>query len=437
MHKMTMRTRREYLKQLKQRYLKAGKKQKGAFLDEAAETTGLHRNYLIEQLSPWTDLDWKDHRPRKPRTSLYSNEVIYYLKKIWDVLDCPCGQRMVGSMLDTLDALERHGELIISDMMRKKLLEVSASTIDRRLRRFKVGRLRRLHGSTKPGSLLKKQIPIELSRWNETELGHSELDLVAHNGGDPEGDFANTLTDTDLASAWTEQEAFLGKSEKRVIYALAAIDGRRPFDRKSIDTDSGGEFINWQLWRHCKANDVIFTRGRPGKKNDNAHVEEKNWTHVRKLVGYHRYDTKRQVDLLNDLYRNEWRLYENFFQATLKLTEKKRIGGHLQKKYARAKTPYQRIMESSEVAESIKTKLKAQFLLLNPAELKRQIEKKLEALKQTVRARKAQQSETHPEKQRTTMRLERVAAPEMMLTLSSGMPAAVPSHSLTPSSLKS
>lgn len=422
-----MRTRREYLKQLKQRYLKTSKKHKGALLDEAVETTGLHRNYLIEQLSPWVDLDGKDCRSRKPRQPLYDNEVVYYLKKIWDILDCPCGQRMVGSVKDTLDALERHGEFIISNTMREKLLDVSASTVDRRLRRFKVGRLRRLHGSTKPGSLLKKQIPIELSRWNETELGHSELDLVAHNGGDPEGEFANTLTDTDLASGWTELEAFLGKSEKRVIYGLAAIDGRRPFGRKSIDTDSGGEFINWQLWRFCQETDVRFTRGRPGKKNDNAHVEEKNWTHVRKLVGYHRYDTKRQADLLNDLYRNEWRLYENFFQATVKLHEKKRIGGHLQKKYEKAKTPYQRIMESPEVDAGTKAKLKAQFLSLNPAALKRQIEKKLEVLKQTVRASKVQQSKENAKKRSATMRSARVLDPEMILALPSGAPCAIPS----------
>lgn len=427
MRKMTMQTRREYLKQLKKRYLKAGKKQKGLLLDEAGETTGLHRNYCIEQLSPWIDLDGKDRRQRKQRTPLYDNEVVYYVKKIWDVLDCPCGQRMVGSIPDTLDALERYRELIISGAMRAKLLSISGATIDRRLRRFKIGRMRRLHGGTKPGSLLKKQIPIELSRWDETELGHSELDCVAHNGGDPEGEFANTLTDTDLASAWTELEAFLGKSEKRVMYAIAAIDGRRPFDRKSIDTDSGGEFINWELWRFCEESAIRFTRGRPGKKNDNAHVEEKNWTHVRKLVGYHRYDTKRQVDLLNDLYRNEWRLYENFFQATVKLTEKKRIGGHLQKKYEKAKTPYQRIMESPAVDETTKAKLKAQFLSLNPAELKRHIEKKLDVLKQTVRARKERQSKEDAEKRSTTMRSVRVLEPEMILALPSRTPCAIPS----------
>ena len=406
MRKMTMHARHEYLKQLKYRYLKASKRQKGSFLDEAVNTTGMHRNYIIGQLRPAVSLAEKTRKPRKPT---YDNEVVYFLKKIWDILDCPCGQRMVGSMESAVDALIRHKELKLSTTMRERLCSVSSSTIDRRLCRFKKGRLRRLHGSTKPGSLLKQQIPIELSRWNETELGHSEIDLVAHNGGDPEGVFAHTLTDTDLASGWTELEAFLGKSEKRVILGMASIDGRRPFPRRSIDSDSGGEFINWELWRLCQETNIRFTRGRPGKKNDNAHVEQKNWTHVRQLVGYHRYATTRQVDLLNDLYRNEWQLYENFFQATVKLIEKKRIGGHLLRRYAKAKTPYQRIMESEEVDTTMKERLRKQFLALNLAELKRNIEKKVDAIRRTVRT----------EKQRATMRADRVSNPEMILTLPS------------------
>ena len=162
------------------------------------------------------------------------------------------------------------------------------------------------------------------------------------------------------------------------------IDNRRPFKRKSIDSDSGAEFINWHLLEWRKLRNILFTRGRPGKKNDNPHVEQKNWTHVRKLVGYHRYDTKQQIDLLNDLYRNEWRLYENFFQPTIKLVEKKRIGGHLKKKYEIAKTPYQRIMESKEVDEKTKIESKQLYESLNPTELKRQIERKLDVLCKTL-----------------------------------------------------
>jgi len=386
MPKMSMNARREYLIQLKPRYLKLSKKDKGLFLTEASETTGLNKNYLSGLLQAMVDLKWRQIRPRKPRKKIYDNEVVYHLKKIWDVLDCPCGERMKGSLPGTLDALIRHKEIIVSDEMKNKLLKASPSTIDRVLKRFKAIKRRSLHGSTKPGSFLKKHIPIELSRWDEKKLGWSEIDLVSHNGGNPNGFFANTLTDTDLASGWTELAAFLGKSELRVVESLSAIDNRRPFKRKGIDSDNGSEFINWNLLRFCEQEDIKFTRGRSGKKNDNAHVEQKNWTHVRKLVGYRRYDTKRQVDLLNDLYQNEWRSYENFFQATVKLKEKKRIGGHLHKKYEPAKTPYQRIIESDEVDETTKTRLKEQYLSLNPAELKQQIKKKLEVIIQTTKS---------------------------------------------------
>lgn len=385
---MTMRSRREYLKRIKTRYLQASRKEKTKLLDEAVKTAGLNRKYVTSLFSVVTSLEPRVGVRRKRRQPIYDNEASYFLKKIWDILDCPCGQRMVGSIPGTLEALIRHGEFNFSREMQEKLLAMSASTIDRKLKRWKTSRLRKLHGSTKPGTLLKKQIPIELSRWNETRLGYSEIDLVAHNGGDPEGDFAHTLTDTDLASGWTEVESFMGKSERRVVYALSAIDTRRPFDREGIDSDSGGEFINWLLWGFCKDQDIAFTRGRPNHKNDNAHVEEKNWTHVRKLVGYHRYETTRQIALMNDLYRNEWRLYENFFQATLKLTEKKRIGGHLYRKYDVPKTPYQRIMESAEVGQKIKDELQRKFRSLNPAALKRHIEKKLHSLLRTVRTRR-------------------------------------------------
>lgn len=386
---MTMITRLEYLKRMKIDYLHTqSRPDRTRLLNQIEKTTGLNRKYLIMRLAARISLEPNVTISRKPRKPQYNNTVVYYLKKLWDVLDCPCGQRMVGAIPDTLDALVRHGEICLSSEMRETLLNVSASTIDRKLKRWKKGRLRRLHGTTKPGSLLGKHIPISLSRWNETELGFSEIDLCAHNGGNPLGEFANTFVDTDLASGWTEQEAFLGKSEKYVILAIAAIDGRRPFARRGIDSDNGSEFINWHLWRFCCDHDVAFSRGRPNHKNDNAHVEQKNWTHVRKLVGYHRYDNARQVNLLNNLYRNEWRLYENFFQPTLKLEEKKRVGGHLHRIYGIPKTPYQRIMESNAVPATTKARLKKRFESLNPAALKHAIEHKLHAILATTKHRK-------------------------------------------------
>ena len=382
---MTMTSRLEYLIQKKKEYLKTkNKEEKSALLHEICSTTGFHRKHAIRVLSAKHDVRAHLTKQRKKRGSPYTNEVRYYLKKIWDILDCPCGQRLAPVLTPTIEALERHRELMIPTDVKEKLIHISSATIDRILQIFKRQKRRRLHGTTKPGSLLKKQIPIQLSRYNVQELGHGEMDLVAHNGGNPEGEFAHTLVETDLSSGWVEQEAFLGKAQRRVKQSLIRIDKRRPFQRKSIDSDSGGEFINWLLYKWCVEEKILFTRGRPGKKNDNPHVEQKNWTHVRKLVGYHRYETKKQIDLLHDLYRNEWRLYENFFQPTVKLIEKKRIGGRVKKKYEKAKTPYERIMASKEVGTKTKAGLEKQYESLNPAELKRQIEKKLNILFRTI-----------------------------------------------------
>ena len=383
---LSMSARREYLIGKKATYLKTKeRKVKSSMLDEICETTGLNRKYVVELLSSKQDLHGKKNRQRKARKKTYGNDMIPALKKIWNILDCPCGQRLAPIVEPTIDALERHHELTLSHEVKKKLITASPSTIDRLLKPWRASARRTLHATTKPGSFLKRQIPIELSRWDEKHPGYSEIDLCAHNGGNPEGEFANTLVDTDLATGWTEQEAFLGKAQKRVLTALNSIDAERPFPRLGIDSDTGGEFINWLLYTFCQNQKIQFTRGRPGKKNDNPYVEEKNWTHVRKIVGYHRYDTPEQVNLLNDLYRRELRLYENFFQSVMKLTAKHREGGRQHRVYDRPKTPYQRVLELEDVSESKKQELRAIYQTLNPAALKRKIDEKLQRLKRTVK----------------------------------------------------
>ena len=279
---------------------------------------------------------------------------------------------------------DSHKEIVLSFEMKEKLLTASPSTIDRLLKPWRASVRRTLHSTTKPGSFLKRQIPIQLSRWDEKRPGFSEIDLCAHNGGNPEGEFANTLVDTDLATGWTEQEAFLGKAQKRVLTSLKNIDEERPFPRLGIDSDTGGEFINWLLYTFCQDYAIVFTRGRPGKKNDNPYVEQKNWTHVRKVVGYHRYDTQTQVNLLNDLYRHELRLYENFFQPVMKLIAKRREGGRQHRTYDRPQTPYQRVLASSYVSETKKQELRTLYVTLNPAALRRKMELKLQTLKRTI-----------------------------------------------------
>lgn len=384
---MSIPSRREYLAHLQPRYLKASKRQKTEFLNEVRTTTGLDRKHCIHLLQARTNFTAKRQRAQTPkrRWRRYGNDVTYWLKKVWDILDCPCGQRLAPALRPTMEALLHHREMAIPGSVQLKLRMISSSTCDRLLKPWRAQRRRTLHGSTKPGALLKRQIPIRLSQWDIKDLGHSEIDLVAHNGGNGDGEFAHTLTDTDLASGWTELEAIIGKAQQRVVAALERMDERRPFRRRSIDSDTGSEFINWLLYRWCTGAGVEFTRGRPGKKNDNAHVEQKNWTHVRKLMGYHRYETDDQVNRMNDLYRNEWRQYENFFQPTIKLKEKVRTGGHVRKVYEIAKTPYQRMLESSAVDEGTKQRLREQHRSLNPAELKRTIERKLDGIIQTVK----------------------------------------------------
>lgn len=383
---LSMSARREYLIGKKSTYLKTkDRKTKSQMLDEICETTGLNRKYVVEQLSTKVALSEKRTRKRNARPKTYGNDVVIPLKKIWNILDCPCGQRLAPVIGQTIEALERHKEMTFSFEMKEKLLNASPSTIDRLLKPWRASARRTLHSTTKPGSFLKRQIPIQLSRWDEKHPGFSEIDLCAHNGGNPEGEFANTLVDTDLATGWTEQETFLGKAQKRVLTGLKHIDEARPFPRLGIDSDTGGEFINWLLFTFCQERSIAFTRGRPGKKNDNPYVEQKNWTHVRKVVGYHRYDTQEQVNILNDLYAQELRLYENFFQPVMKLTAKHREGGKQHRVYDTPQTPYQRVLACEDVSEIKKEELRALYATLNPAELKRNIELKLQRLKRTVK----------------------------------------------------
>lgn len=386
---MSLLARREYLKRLKSRYMKASVEAKGKMLDECCEVTGLTRKHVIVNLSAKTDLEHKTTRQRKARTEIYDKRFVVTLKKIWEILDFPCGARLKPVLLPMVDKLVAFNELTVSDEIKEKLEHVSIWTIDTKLRRSRVEARRRIQGTTRPGSLLKSQIPIRTSSWQETHPGFFELDTVAHCGNSAAGEFANTLDVTDILTGWTEQEVFLGKAEKRVVHGLDLIKQRLPFPLKGIDPDNGGEFINWSLWHYCQERTIEFTRGRPYKKNDNAHIEQKNWTHVRQVYGYERIEEQKIVDLMNDLNRHELRLYKNFFQPTMKLIEKKRVGQHKEKikrVYDVPKTPYQRVVLCGEVTQDEKDKLIKWYDSLNPAELRRTILKKLSHIKKCITA---------------------------------------------------
>lgn len=377
---MSLHSRREYLTKMKLRYLKASSDKKTQMLDEYCAATKMNRKYVIRLLSPRISLKEKKTKARKKRRPTYDNQVTYYLKKIWEVLDYPCAERLRPMIPEMLRKLETWKELVCSSEMKEKLVRISVSTIRRRLTRTRTEMMRKICGTTKPGSLLKSQIPIRTSSWEETRPGYCELDTVAHCGSSASGEFANTLNVTDILTGWSEQETFLGKAQKRVIPALDRINHRMPFGIKGADPDNGSEFINAAMIAYCMENKIEFTRGRPYRKNDNAHIEQKNWTHVRQVFGYVRVEDQMVVDLMNDLNRNELRLYKNFFQPAMKLIEKMRVGKHGQKivrVYDIPKTPYQRTLDSADVDEKKKKMLRNLYDRLNPAELKRIIEKKL------------------------------------------------------------
>ncbi len=374
--KMSLKSRKELVKKAKGRYLNEDKFQKTVILDELRKNTELNRNYLVQMLSAKIDLDYVNPINRKRREA-YDANVIHYLKKVWSTFDYPCGQRLEPMMSEYISVLEKFKEIIFPDSVKVKLLKISAATIDRRLEKFRMFRHKKVFSTTKPGSLLKKNIPIKTSSWDETRLGFGELDTVAHCGSNAAGEFIFTLTYTDICSQWTISEAVMGKGQAGIKFALDNIAKRLPFPLKGIDPDNGSEFINWQLYDHCLANNIEFTRGRPYAKNDNAHIEQKNYTHVRKLMGYKRLNEKHQLKKMNDLYWNEWDFYKNFFIPNKKLIEKKRVGTKIVKKYDIPKTPYQRLLEHKDFPEVEKEKLRQIYAKLNPAEIKRNIDKKL------------------------------------------------------------
>lgn len=272
-----------------------------------------------------------------------------------------------------IETLTRDKELFLSPPEKQLLLEISPATIDRFLtsaRKKVFGKGRTI---TKPGTLLKHQIPIHVfTRWDARKPGFGEVDLVAHCGVTAKGEFAYTLDFIDLDINWNECVAFLGKGENNAMGAVQIIRKRLPFPLLGIDSDNGEEFINWELYRWCQKEKITFTRCREYHKNDQAHVEEKNWSVVRRYIGYRRYDTKEQVEILNILY-GKLRLYFNFFQATMKLERKERTGAKVKRIYTKAKTPYQRVLEHPAISQQSKDNLTAQYQFLNPAKLLREI----------------------------------------------------------------
>lgn len=346
-------------------------------IDQLVLSAGYRRDYASYILN---------HPPISPKKKVKRIRISKYeiitlpLRKIYGISNFASGKRLVGMIPAYIETLTRDKELFVTDKQRKLLLSVSAATIERLIRSERKKVFGKGKTLTKPGTLLKHQIPIHVfTRWNDRKPGFGEIDLVAHCGVSVKGDFAYTLDFIDLDTNWNECTAFMGKGEKATREGLETIKKRLPFKMIGIDSDNGDEFINWHLYHWCKNEEITFTRCREYHKNDQAHVEEKNWSVVRRYTGYKRFETQEKIDLLNNLYE-KLRLYFNFFQATQKLEKKERFNGHVKRIYLKAKTPYQRVLEHKDIPEANKEKLRELYKTLNPAKLLRSIQEVIDQL---------------------------------------------------------
>ena len=372
---MSLKSKRELLEVVQPRYLKASKVEKQKMLDEFTLTTGYHRKHAIRVLK--NQVRVQNHFKRKTKTykTIYRGEVVQALEQIWEIYGHICSKRLQPFLPEAITVLERCQEIELCKDTKELLLKISSASIDRCLRPI---RIKSRHGlsTTKPGSLLKNLIPVRtFTEWNEERPGFIEIDLVAHCGSTTEGQYLNTLTCTDLCTGWTDVTALLHRSQEAVSGAIQLLRQRLPFPLLGIDSDNGGEFINDLLYRYCLNEKITFTRSRPYKKNDQAHVEQKNWSVVRHTVGYDRWETAQELTLLESIY-DDLRLYINFFQPSLKLIAKERIGNQTRKRYDTAKTPYQRILEREDISLPAKARLMNLYVQLNPVELRRRIDQK-------------------------------------------------------------
>jgi len=398
-----MRQKKAITKELRDRYQRASKKEKTMMLNEFIRLTGYNRCYACqilkkkERVLGYLNIAGKrikyitDRKAKREKKRFYDKEIFTVLKKIWIICDYICSKRLAPFLSEVIPVLEKHREINLTTRVREKLFKISAATIDRMLAETRKRYRIKGRSTTRPGSLLKKSIPIRtFADWDEKVPGFFEVDLVSHDGGAVRGDFLQSLNFTDIATGWVEMIAVKNKAQVWVFAGIKSIKERLPFSILGIDSDNGAEFINAHLLRYCKEEHITFTRSRPYRKNDSCFVEQKNYSVIRRTVGYSRYDTDKELNILNELY-SYLRLYTNFFQPVRKLIKKERIGSKVIKRYDEAKTPYRRVLASPGIEDGIKVKLKNQYAMLNPAELKRKITKlqnkllKLNALKQKVR----------------------------------------------------
>jgi len=371
-------TRQEVLKKLRRRYERAGAEHKRKLLDQAQELLGYHRKAAIRSLRAPT----VEGVPRmiSGRPVSYKPRVLLpWLRPIWQATDYACGRRLAAMLPEWIPAYEQH-ERSMPGEVREKLLTASGRTLDRLLEPLRgQGAGRSL---TRPGTLLRHQIPIRGSVWEEGKAGWLEVDTVALCGGSVAGEFVWMLDGVDYATTWVELRAMWGRGQAGTLAALRDVEASLPFELLGLDSDNGGEFLNYHVlsWLQKRSRPVFMTRSRPYKKDDNAHVEQKNWTHIRQCFGYERHDNPEVVELINALVKGAYGQLLNYFHASLKLERKERIEGRLRRVYGEPQTPLARVLASAEVKPQTKRRLEQEKARLNPFALKQSVARSLKAI---------------------------------------------------------
>ena len=374
---MSLPSKREYLQRIYGRYQRAGRIHKTRILDEFCAICAYHRKTALKLLN--RPLHSGRRRRSGPKPIYHPKVILPALKAIWLASDQLCSKLLKAALPEWVQLYEQvQGPL--PGPVRQQLLSISPAQIDRLLRPVRIRHPRRSLSSPNPGTLLRQRIPTRGGPPDTSTPGHVEADTVAHCGDTTAGDFVYSLTFTDLFSGWTELRAIWNKSGQAIRDHLKQIELQAPFEFKSFHADNGSEFLNWPLYRYLTGRQwrpVPFTRSRAYRKNDNAHVEQKNWTHVRQLFGHDRFEHPQLVGLMNDLYIQEWSAFQNHFRPTFKLHSRDKRGSRTIRQYEKPQTPYARLLASEQVSARVKARLRAEHARLNPFNLKKNIEDKL------------------------------------------------------------
>lgn len=386
---VTKQSKKEYINEQRQRYRTASRPEQTQLLDEMIKVSRWNRKYLIRVLNKqparqYPKAIYGEARKKLGRPKQYdAPEILAFVRYFWHTSEQACGKRMKGVVDLWLPWYEQQTGIVLSPSHQAAILKMSAATFDRYLvderRKHRIGKGRT---TTKPGTLLKKNIPIKTEHWQQTQPGHLQIDTVAHCGASTAGQYVSTLNTVDVASGWVEPRAVWGTGEQGVVRAFKSIENTLPFALRGVHSDNGHEFLNRHMDRYLRArrHPVEFTRSREYRKNDNAHIEGKNWTHIREYFGYQRFDNQEVVDLMNDLFENEYCLYVNIFLPSVKLLDKKRVASKIIKTHDKPRTPCQRLLDSPELTQKTKCWLRTKQRTLNPFLLHEIIRKKIKVI---------------------------------------------------------